>query len=223
VGRHTWQSWRERFRKNRERLDKRVLQIVEEKQILRGVEHIPAFDPPKRQRKKAKLVHPEPELEPEHEPAPEPHFDLAADDDDDDFEGQFEIDMSGATLSPTPDVSGRGPTPLIEMPNSPIVGPAPRTPSPGADSATPTKVLSQAPSLSDIAATMIGAGGALNESQGWSIRIGNDPPPRWAPGKRKFDAIDEAKVEEHPAVLSVFPPVSSSVSSLSLAGIVPSI
>lgn len=36
VSRHTWQSWRERYKKNAARLDIRIAQIVEEKKPAMG-------------------------------------------------------------------------------------------------------------------------------------------------------------------------------------------
>lgn len=58
VNRHTWQSWRERYKKNAERLDKRITHIVDERKPLVGEKGQYAFvrqaeEKPKRTRKKA--------------------------------------------------------------------------------------------------------------------------------------------------------------------------
>jgi hypothetical protein len=115
-------------------------------------------------------------------PTPEP-----AADDSMDIEGQLN-NLTGTTLSPTPDASMRMET--MELPEMPVAGPALRSPSPVPEFAIPQNPVSQAPSLLQIAQAAAGGAVPLNESQDWMIRVGNDPPPRWAPGKRKRDELD---------------------------------
>ena len=62
VSRHTWQSWRERYKKNAERLDKVIARIVEEKMPQRGEKGQYGYvrkaeeKPKKGRKKKAKAV-----------------------------------------------------------------------------------------------------------------------------------------------------------------------
>jgi hypothetical protein len=139
---------------------------------------------------------------------PEPAADDSAD-----LEGQLN-NLTGTTLSPTPDASIR--MEPMELPEMPVAGPAPRSPSPVPEFAISQSPVSQAPSLLQIAQATAGGAVPLNESQDWMIRVGNDPPPRWAPGKRKRDELDlsddleDEKDEE--MLLYVLSPTDSCIS-----------
>jgi hypothetical protein len=176
VARHTWQSWRERYKKHAERLDKRIAQIVENKQIMPGEPPVYVGRPdtrPKRPRKKIKVAKADPE-------------------DSEDFEAR--INMTGTTLSPTPDATmNMQPMIMPEMPLPRMEATGPlnlRTPSPTLTQEMPPPVLpTQAPSLQQLAQVR-NAVSSANESQDWAIKIGNDPPPQWARTKRKIDEVE---------------------------------
>jgi hypothetical protein len=166
VTRHTWQSWRERYKNNAERLDRRIAEHVAESQLTLDRPATrrthdrddSSFLPP---RKKAKTVH---------------KRDVSENFDSDLF------DISGTTLSPTPEVSMRALT-GASPPSTPLAKPI-------VHSIASAQACLHSPTLST---PLRDLSLPADETQTWPIRVGNDPPPRW--GKRKASEIEDIKNE----------------------------
>ncbi|KAI0793402.1 hypothetical protein C8Q75DRAFT_848771 [Abortiporus biennis] len=169
VIRHTWQSWRERYKKNATRLDIRIGQIVEQKKPAHGEKGQYGYvrkpeEKPKRSRKKVKGNGP---LEDEAGPS------------------NFALPMS---LHPPPSM-------IVSHPHPPPPGyPTVLYPPPPSGSLPPYRpipptqpsvngVMQNRPSGSNSSAP---AQELEDDESEWQIRIGNAPPPAWA--KRKGES-----------------------------------
>jgi hypothetical protein len=171
VSRHTWQSWRERYKKNAERLDKVIARIVEQKMPQRGEKgqygyvRQPEEKPRKGRKKKTK--------------APDPSTAAEC------SNGIANMLAAGLShLHPAMDPSGMGVPPLhpaitslhqlVAMGNhyTGVVVPPPPAPIPAGN--PNVRASSTEEELED-------------EETEWAVRIGDAPPPMWA----KRSAPDE--------------------------------
>ncbi|EIN13496.1 hypothetical protein PUNSTDRAFT_117254 [Punctularia strigosozonata HHB-11173 SS5] len=191
VNRHTWQSWRERYKKNSARLDQRISFIVQERKPLVGEKGQYAFvrqpeEKPKRTRKKTAKVEDQPHqpFDPELGQQPGPsHFQQGA---VDDHHAQL---MQGAYIPPAM------PYPYPPPPMAfPIGGPM--------DPSTPRKP-AEREEVED-----------PDDSAEWQIREGNEPPPAWA--KRKAEE-EEAEPNKRPRTGAVEVPYAAILAGLAVA------
>lgn len=177
VNRHTWQSWRERYKKNSTRLDTLVAAIVEEKKPAHGEKGQYGYvrqaeEKPKRPRGRKRTGRNEPNDEyVEHEMVPMPIV--------------YAIPMDSHY--------GSGPQhPQHQFihesvpPGMPLQMPA--SPQPGTQMHAPgggplDNVVRNSPAEEEM--------DDADEDPDFAVRVGNAPPPIW--GKRK--ASDELKVE----------------------------
>ena len=167
VSRHTWQSWRERYKKNAERLDKVIAGIVEEKMPQRGEKGQYGYvrkaeeKPKKGRKKKTKAVDDLP----------------TAEECPNDIVNVLGVPAAGPNHSHT---SGIGIPPLhptitslhdlTTMGNHYAGVTAPSAPA-GNSSVTATAAEEE---LED-------------DGTEWAVRIGNAPPPLWSSKKRERD------------------------------------
>ncbi|KAF9480076.1 hypothetical protein BDN70DRAFT_878123 [Pholiota conissans] len=181
VSRHTWQSWRERYKKNAPRLDNIIARIVEEKKPTPGEKGQYGYvrqaeEKPKRPRKR--------KGKPAEEASPV---------------GEFPDDMPSATLPPLhPPQEALPPMPpAIEPPHS--IHHAMSALQELADVGSAYSATLPARSTVSIDRSSARKSPAEeemedNEDPEWAIRIGNAPPPSWAKPKRK--ATDDSDENE---------------------------
>ncbi|KAF9569719.1 hypothetical protein CPC08DRAFT_652670 [Agrocybe pediades] len=172
VTRHTWQSWRERYKKNAFRLDPIIARIVDEKKPVLGEKGQYGYvrqpeEKPKRTRKrKARNDEFSPPEEYQHDlaaagamagPSHIPHMDPA-------MNPPHHLHHA-MTMHNLAEVAHAYPGMMHIPPPVPVEGPPVR----------------QTPAEEELEDN--------DESQDWAIRIGNAPPPSWA--KRKSPHEDE--------------------------------
>lgn len=179
VTRHTWQSWRERYKKNAARLDTRISDIVEQKRPAQGEKGQYGYvrqpeEKPKRTRKKRKV---------------------------DQVDESYVHALEGLVGLPgMPPMPPNGQMPHMTMhpgvPNGfPVMEPPPGVPGPsqqGAPLPGPYPPMMQMPSTSQAPhqpPMPEGAGPSErrksptreeDEEPEWAVKIGNAPPPQWA-------------------------------------------
>ncbi|KAF8807554.1 hypothetical protein BYT27DRAFT_7189632 [Phlegmacium glaucopus] len=174
VSRHTWQSWRERYKKNAERLDNIIASIVEQKKPAPGEKGQYGYvrqaeEKPKRTRKKRVKAAEQP--------------------------GEFPPDASVMAILPSGSSSLQMGPPLLRGPEhhyamaslqNIAVGAYPTIlPAPSAmplDRSTVRKTPDEE-EMED-----------AEESSEWAVRVGDAPPPAW--GKRKASDDDETDVNK---------------------------
>ena len=170
MTRHTWQSWRERYKKHSHRLDEKIGQIVADKRITQGEQGQIGYvrqpeEKPRRTRKKRNKAE-----------------DAMVDGDQDsnrpDESSQLsllpisEIPSIGSDVSlPTQPPSFQNIQPLSSFSLPPSHTPIPLPPETG--SAVPENLGSGEEEIDD------------NEESQWIVREGNESPPIWT--KRKAD------------------------------------
>ncbi|KAF8225035.1 hypothetical protein L208DRAFT_445514 [Tricholoma matsutake] len=161
VSRHTWQSWRERYKKNATRLDALIAHIVDQKKPAQGEKGQYGYvrqaeEKPKRSRKK-RVKHME------HPPADEGQYAAV-----EGLVGLPAMPMSGlAELMPT---DSRGADALGLPGTNAVMFPSPLT-----STRTP---------MDHAVIRKIPAEEEMDEEEGeWAIKVGDAQPPSW--GKRK--------------------------------------
>ncbi|EAU92871.2 hypothetical protein CC1G_03658 [Coprinopsis cinerea okayama7 len=160
VTRHTWQSWRERYKKNASRLDRVIARIVEEKQPTLGEKGQYGFvrqpeEKPKRTRKKRKI-----------------------DQVDDSF--PTSVDDVLSHLPHGMQLPGGQHVDVLQLPHhpfpnlNPTAGPYPHMLPIPSGSALPDRPdqMRKTPTREEV---------EENEEPEWAVRIGHAPPPTWAP------------------------------------------
>lgn len=170
VSRHTWQSWRERYKKNAARLDAMIAAIVEQKKPAQGEKGQYGYvrkaeEKPKKSRKKrARNV----------EPANTDEEYVAALDDTNEALPTM-IDMLGIqSMRDIPEMSGiTAMYSTVDHMHTPSSGPLDRPP------------ISNVPAEEEM--------DDADEGTEWQIRIGNDALPQW--GKRKADEKEEESLK----------------------------
>ncbi|KAF9056321.1 hypothetical protein BJ165DRAFT_1432603 [Panaeolus papilionaceus] len=187
VTRHTWQSWRERYKKNAARLDVRITQIVDQKKPLPGEKgqygyiRQPEEKQKKTRKKKGKAVdqqQPQDYAEDSLVPIPPP---------------AAHVPMLGSMAFPGTHPLHHPMGSLHELPavdaSFPGIMPAAST---SAQNRTAVRNSPAEEEMED------------NEDAEWAVRIGNDPPPMWA--KRK--AVDDEEHDEPAKRMKLNEPVS---------------
>jgi hypothetical protein len=174
VTRHTWQSWRERYKKNSARLDVLIAQIVEQKKPLHGEKGQYGYvrmaeEKPKRQRKKRSSR------------------DVEAGMEDDYSMVDGLIDNSLAPMQPLPGQVAMHPHEHLQMVPGPHQVPngfyqRALIPGPSVENRPPMILERTEEELDD-------------GEEEWAVKIGDDPPPLW--GKRKAsEEPDEQKLNK---------------------------
>lgn len=185
VTRHTWQSWRERYKKNSQRLDTMIQAIVEQKKPTLGEKGQYGYvrrpeEKPKRSRKRKE------------------DGSIAGPTNDDDFlqagpshQLAMAMHMSLATQDghPHPGIPVPSPVPVDlyqqghpHLHNLPPVNQIQTT----ADGSIGLRV-----SQDNIAA--VRKSPAEEEEAEWDVKVGNDPPPAWGKRKAGEDLIEIGK------------------------------
>ncbi|EKM83753.1 hypothetical protein AGABI1DRAFT_117233 [Agaricus bisporus var. burnettii JB137-S8] len=179
VSRHTWQSWRERYKKNASRLDVIIARIVEEKRPAQGQQGQYGYvrqpeEKPKRQRKK--------------------RFKNGEDGEEDEgFSSNNVGDLPSMPVMPMPVMHSLPPMMGMHAPHSSAPPPfsnlqAPHDypgvisshtsfPMPPPAPPTPASKSQDEEEMED------------NEESEWAVRVGTASPPTW--GKRKADALED--------------------------------
>ncbi|KAM6498253.1 hypothetical protein JOM56_006201 [Amanita muscaria] len=166
VKRHTWQSWRERYKKNAARLDAMIAQIVEQKRPIQGEKGQYGYvrmaeDKPKRPRKKRASK--------DLEPGAEEEFHVV-----DGFIGDPPIPLPG--IPGTIAMHGHGPLQMMPGLHQAPNGLYHREMIPGPNDLPQDR----SPALLERAEEELDE---CEEEEEWAVRVGNAPPPLW--GKRK--------------------------------------
>ncbi|KAJ3567364.1 hypothetical protein NP233_g6408 [Leucocoprinus birnbaumii] len=173
VKRHTWQSWRERYKKNALRLDGKIATIVAEKRIGQGEQGQIGYvrqpeERPKRGRKKRAKAEDKTINDNEEPPSQ-------------DGEGDF-AQLPTLPLSDVPPLESNAGLPAPQPTPFQNIQPMPTFPLPPSHTTL---------SLPPEGGPALASGGPAeeemedNEESQWVIRMGNEPPPAWA--KRKAD------------------------------------
>ncbi|TFK30582.1 hypothetical protein FA15DRAFT_662576 [Coprinopsis marcescibilis] len=169
VSRHTWQSWRERYKKHSRRLDRTISAIVEQKQPLLGEKGQYGYvrqpeEKAKRTRKKRKLEQM--------------------------GEASFTNPGDGSIALPNMTMGGEHPVDPLRLPvppGFPNIPPHPGMVYPPLLPVASTSAVLQRPDHSKSPEEV-----EENEDAEWAIRVGNAPPPAWA------HAPSEPGAQEHP-------------------------
>lgn len=184
VTRHTWQSWRERYKKNASRLDARISAIVEQKRPAQGEKGQYGYvrqpeEKPKRTRKKRKADQVDesymhaleglvglpgiPPMPPNSQMPP--HMGMHP---------GVPVHNGFPVMEPPPGIAGPGPS----QQGPPIPGPYPPMIPMPSPSQPP-----HPPPMQDIAGTTERRKNPTREEDEepeWAVKIGNAPPPQWA-------------------------------------------
>ncbi|THH20002.1 hypothetical protein EW146_g1267 [Bondarzewia mesenterica] len=187
VSRHTWQSWRERYKKNAQRLDVMIQAIVEQKKPLLGEKGQYGYvrrpeEKQKRSRKRKNVaggsgVGPDDDFM-----HAGPHMHLAMPmpvQNGHHNEGLAMITPMPVGMYPHPPPHDHTRTPLPHMNHLPAPGGGPmdaNVPAPG------LMLIRKSPAEEEME----------DDETEWAVRVGNDPPPAW--GKRK--SSEEREEEE---------------------------
>ncbi|KAH8100632.1 hypothetical protein BXZ70DRAFT_165025 [Cristinia sonorae] len=181
VSRHTWQSWRERYKKNASRLDVRIAQIVEEKKPALGEKGQYGYVrqaevKPKRTRKKSRKS-----------------------------EGEDSEVLAGPSNQDTEHFSVPAPVPIPvsyqqqSMPQPPDA-PPPSYPTllyaPSFPLHPPPPMQINRPPLDPILARQNAPEQEMEDGEEdieWPIRIGHGPPPAWAKRRREYEEEEPSK------------------------------
>ncbi|KAL0950990.1 hypothetical protein HGRIS_007736 [Hohenbuehelia grisea] len=194
VTRHTWQSWRERYKKNSERLDVAIAVIVEQIKPSQGEKGQYGYvrqteDKPKRPRKKRG---PRPSAD-----AP-PGSGFITPDDPNKLDEEFVVGSSNGV----PGIPGLGQItmPGIAMHPGMLVGPPGMQVMPGMPPMLahppPHPEMLYAPGPAPAGSTPVRKSPAEEEMEDgedgaeWAVRVGNDAPPVWAKRKAPEDELD---------------------------------
>ncbi|KAJ7102122.1 hypothetical protein B0H15DRAFT_1017352 [Mycena belliarum] len=167
VARHTWQSWRERYKKNAVRLDALISTIVAQKKPLPGEKgqygYVRQAEEKQKKTRKKKSKNEVPYL-----------------DDDEFLVGSSKLEGMGVFSG---DVSIQG---LAEMPMT----------APGVMPQLPGIMFDGAPRAGPSMANPREAEEEMDEEGSeWRVRVGNSPPPMWGGGAQKRRAHDDGNDE----------------------------
>ncbi|KAI0079610.1 hypothetical protein K474DRAFT_1591692 [Panus rudis PR-1116 ss-1] len=169
VTRHTWQSWRERYKKNASRLDRRIAQIVDEKKPALGEKGQYGYvrkpeEKPRRSRKKKNQEAGENAAGPSHQ-------DEAAD------ATPVPLPPVAISTSVGPSNDHEGAYPMLLYPSGPQPG-FPQLLPPGAGPIDPALAQQHATEQE-----------LEDDEPDWRIKEGSAPQPAWA--KRKHESEEE--------------------------------
>lgn len=191
VTRHTWQSWRERYKKHAHRLDRVIESIVEHKKPMLGEKgqygYVRVDEPkepkptpkPKSKRKRARK-----------DSTPEPSQNEGA------YGGPVMLSPPNARMASRPPSgpprSQPAPAPPLPPPSQPEPArPAATQPAPRAATQPAPRAATQAPKRK--ATNIVDE---LDSESQWQIRIGDEPPPTWARPRDEDD--DELAKQQSP-------------------------
>lgn len=188
VTRHTWQSWRERYKKNAGRLDVKIAEIVERNKPNKGEKGQYGYvrkpeEKAKRTRKKGADGVTELDGEPVAGPSTE-ELDFMAD------SVLLPLATSMPGMPPLGPVQPTFPLPAPYATAGPSVPVSIPGPAPGPSSSTFPSV----PISAEVLAARQDASEEEDDEAEWQIREGRGPPPAWA--KRKASAEDNDDVPE---------------------------
>lgn len=178
MRRHTWQSWRERYKKNATRLDALIASIVEQKKPIPGEKGQYGYvrqaeERPKRPRKKRTK---------DQNQKDEDEFNS------DTNNYNLDTELSSMPLPSTipPMLSMSMGPPLSSQDGLPLTAPPNSDPAAAAfQRLIPTSINGsmRTPIYAGPSTRLQPAEEEMEEGDEWAVRVGNDPPPLW--GKRK--------------------------------------